>query len=630
MEYRREVDGLRAIAVLPVMLFHAGFGMFGGGFVGVDVFFVISGYLITNILITELSVGAFSIGDFYERRARRILPALFLVILICLPFSWFWLLPGELKEFSGSLVAVLLFASNFFFWVGSGYFDITTELKPLLHTWSLAVEEQYYVIYPVFLAIIWRHGRARIVLLLLLVCLLSLCVAHWGSLAKPHATFYLLPTRAWELLIGALVAFQLVSSSRWRASRIIREVAGSIGILLILYSVIFFDKFTPFPGLYALVPTVGAALVLLFVTSETFVGRFLGAKLLVGIGVLSYSAYLWHQPLFAFARIRTSQELDYAIAISLCLATFGLAYFSWRYIESPFRDRVRFNRYRLVLYCGIVATMLLLFGAVGYSSQGFLLRYEAADQKLASLQPREIGLYVERRFKALTLQPFDSRNMYKKVLIIGDSYAQDLVNALHEGGLARSLQISTRHIDAQCGNLFIGRENFQAYIHNAYRLFCRNKGIYEDEELRAQMAQADEIWFSSDWQSWQADLLPASLENVRKLTRKPVRVFGSKSLGKVNIRQLLAVPLAQRLEIKIPVKQNVLATNALLRRTLPAEVYIDVQVLLCGPDSSYCGAFSPSGELKSHDGGHLTSAGATLLGARLAEESSLRTHSTVP
>lgn len=206
MNYRREIDGLRAIAVLPVIFFHAGFGVFGGGFVGVDVFFVISGYLITGIILAELEQGHFSLIGFYERRARRILPALFLVMLLCVPFAWFWLLPGDMKGFAKSLVAVAIFASNFLFWRESGYFDTAAELKPLLHTWSLAVEEQYYLVFPLLILLFWQLGKRWVLFLLGLIFVASFTSAE---LSKPAAAFFLLPSRGWELLVGAFAAFYM-------------------------------------------------------------------------------------------------------------------------------------------------------------------------------------------------------------------------------------------------------------------------------------------------------------------------------------------------------------------------------------------------------------------------------------
>lgn len=236
MKYRKEIDGLRALAVLPVILFHAGFTTFSGGYVGVDIFFVISGYLITTIIVDEMDKGSFSLLNFYERRARRILPALFFVMLCTLPFAWFWMLPQDLKIFSQSLVAVPIFGSNVLFWLTGGYFDTASELKPLLHTWSLAVEEQYYVLFPVFLMLAWKLGKKWIISLLALVAIVSVIAAQWGSATHPSFTLYLLPTRAFEILIGALISLyinhkqsiilvsQSVSQSGWFSARSLRNI----------------------------------------------------------------------------------------------------------------------------------------------------------------------------------------------------------------------------------------------------------------------------------------------------------------------------------------------------------------------------------------------------------------------
>jgi len=214
LKYRAEIDGLRALAVIPVILFHAGFEWFSGVFVGVDVFFVISGYLITTIIISEMAEGKFSMVNFYERRARRILPALFFVMAACLPFAWLWLTPSDLKDFGQSLIAVSFFSSNMLFWLESGYFDTAAELKPLLHTWSLAVEEQYYILFPIFLMLTWRLGVKWISIILSFVFLLSLGLAVLGTqyATNPQitsGTFFLLPTRGWELLVGVFAAFYL-------------------------------------------------------------------------------------------------------------------------------------------------------------------------------------------------------------------------------------------------------------------------------------------------------------------------------------------------------------------------------------------------------------------------------------
>jgi peptidoglycan/LPS O-acetylase OafA/YrhL/PAS domain-containing protein len=339
LRYRPEIDGLRALAVISVILFHAGFQLFSGGFVGVDIFFVISGYLITAIILAELEAGRFSIAKFYERRARRILPPLFLVMATCLPFALLWLMPSDAKEFSKSVMAVLVFASNIFFWLQSDYFDQAAELKPLLHTWSLGIEEQFYVLFPVFLMFAWRLGRKRIVVLLAIMILLSLALAEYGTSRKPVATFFLLPTRGWELAMGSLIAFYLQGKERDHFPLVLYQILSLAGLGLVAYSLLAFTRETAFPGLSALIPTVGTGLIILFAVPGTLVGGWLVSRGLVDVGLVSYSAYLWHQPLLSFARHRSLTEPSDLVIASLVVLTFGLAYLTWRYVETPFRRK---------------------------------------------------------------------------------------------------------------------------------------------------------------------------------------------------------------------------------------------------------------------------------------------------
>ena len=276
MQYRREIDGIRALAVLPVILFHAGFSLFSGGYVGVDIFFVISGYLITGIVMSEIARGTFSIVNFYERRIRRILPALFLVLAVCTPVAYWILIPSDFKEFCQSLIAVATFSSNVFFWSQSGYFHGAAELKPLLHTWSLAVEEQFYVFFPVLLLVMWRWRKGWIVHVLLLISVCSLALAEWGALNKPIATFFLLPTRAWELLLGSLTAFYLSDETRRQPTLAQNNILAGIGVLAVAYAVFCFDAKTTFPGLHALIPTLGTALMIIGARPDTWTGKLLG------------------------------------------------------------------------------------------------------------------------------------------------------------------------------------------------------------------------------------------------------------------------------------------------------------------------------------------------------------------
>ena len=392
IEYRREIDGLRALAVVPVIFFHAGFEAFSGGFTGVDVFFVISGYLITSILLSELGAGDFSIVRFYERRARRILPALCLVMAVSLPVAWLWLLPTDLENFGQSLAAVAVFASNILFWRESNYFDPAAELKPLLHTWSLAVEEQFYLVFPLFLMVAWRLDRKRLIGLLTLGLIASLAVAHWGALRKPVPAFFLLPTRAWELALGAMVAFCLAGGRELRLAPAANQILSLGGIGLIVYGVLAFDDATPFPGLPALVPTLGTALVILFAGPQTLAGRLLGAGPLVGVGLISYSAYLWHQPLFAFARHQNPEGPSAPFLVLLSVAAVGLAYLSWRFVEMPFRNRRRFTRNAIFAMAFAASAFFVAAGLMLDASDGAPSRYSEDERALLARADYKVAM----------------------------------------------------------------------------------------------------------------------------------------------------------------------------------------------------------------------------------------------
>jgi len=373
MMYRSEIDGLRAIAVVPVILFHAGFQMFSGGFVGVDIFFVISGYLITTIIIDDIEKNQFSVANFYERRARRILPALFFVILCCIPFAWIWMLPDELRTFSQSIISVIFFASNLFFWQKSGYFSASSEEMPLLHTWSLAVEEQYYVLFPVFLILTWRFGKNRVFWIIVGLAAISLALSEWGWRNKETANFYLSPMRAWELFAGSISAFIV----RKHGVKSFNSIA-LLGLGAIVFSIFTYDETTPFPSFYSLVPVLGTVLLILYSGKETFVSRFLSMRLIVGMGLISYSVYLWHQPVFAFAKIRLLNAPSTELMIFLCVLSILLGFLSWKYIEQPFRNKKGLLKRRLgvfsVSFAGAVAFLIIGFG--GQLQDGYKQRLD--------------------------------------------------------------------------------------------------------------------------------------------------------------------------------------------------------------------------------------------------------------
>jgi peptidoglycan/LPS O-acetylase OafA/YrhL len=432
--YRREIDGLRAIAVGVVILFHAGLPILPGGFVGVDVFFVISGYLITSILLIDLSQDRFSIARFYERRARRILPALFVVILASLPFAWAWMLPEQLDGFGQSVIAAVLSVSNILFWWQSGYFGPEAEEMPLLHTWSLGVEEQFYVLFPLLLWLLWRRAPRHLMLVMAALLAGSLALAELALQRDPMLAFYWLPFRAWELLAGALCAL-------WLFHRPLRAHGplALAGILLILGSAVVMTKSTPFPGVYALAPVAGTVAVVLFAGPSTLAGRLLGTRVMVGIGLISYSAYLWHQPLFAFARLRTIGAPSGLTMAGLVAATFVLAWVSWRWVEQPFRSGRPLLPSRSAVFAASAANgaALLAVGGALVLGQGFPSRVPAGTieaQYLATAVTsplRDTCHYrqIDQRGVSEACRLFD---LPPRVAVLGDSHGVSLSYALAE------------------------------------------------------------------------------------------------------------------------------------------------------------------------------------------------------
>ena len=421
MKYRAEIDGLRALAVVPVILFHAGFELFSGGFVGVDVFFVISGYLITTILIEDIENKRFSIVNFYERRARRILPALSFVMIFCVPFAWILLSDASLQKFGNGLIGVSLFLSNVVFWKQQGYFDESAELNPILHTWSLAVEEQYYVLFPIFLVLAWRFGKNRVFQMIVVMAAISLLLSEWGWRNKPTANFYLAPTRAWELFAGSIAAFIVQKQGVQK-----NNFLALLGLAAIIFSIFVYDESTPFPSVYALMPVLGVVLLVLYAEKETLAAKFLSAKALVSIGLISYSAYLWHQPVLAFFRIYTNQiHLHWLVALVLIIITFLLSYVSWRLVEKPFRNRSFINNF-LLFTLSFIALMSLL--VIGYASNQGTIGWE---YKLARQLSENNFIYFEnsdeRRFiegrLLYPLEPVDS-------IVVGSSRVMQINSSI--------------------------------------------------------------------------------------------------------------------------------------------------------------------------------------------------------
>lgn len=429
MKYRPEVDGLRAVAILPVVLFHAGIAGIPGGFVGVDVFFVISGYLITSLILEEIENGRFSFAHFYERRARRILPALYVMLVVSILPALYMMLPDAFSEFSHSLGATAIFLSNVHFWENTGYFATEAELQPLLHTWSLAVEEQFYLIFPGILLLAMRFGRSRAFWGLVMLALASLLLSEWGWRNHRHVNFFFTFSRFWELLAGVLCAF-LIKAERIRNP----GWPGLLGLVMILAAVVFYDKSVPFPSLHALLPVGGAVLVILFAAPENLAGRLLATRPMVAVGLVSYSLYLWHQPIFSFARIYNFGVIGLATIIACLAATGAAGYLSWRFVEQPLRRPALpalKRRGTIFALSGAGAALLFSLGLVGMET-GASWRSDKLPEIVHKLRKNN-GLARECNKQDPPGSPACRTSDAPEVLVWGDSYAKHLVPAILAG-----------------------------------------------------------------------------------------------------------------------------------------------------------------------------------------------------
>ena len=424
LTYRPEIDGLRALAVISVIVYHAQINIFDhklfeGGFIGVDIFFVISGYLITSIILKELLItGVFSFRHFYERRIRRILPVLLFVMLVSLPIAWLYLLPVNFIEFSKSVLFSIGFSSNFYFHFSGQIYGAENGLfKPFLHTWSLSVEEQYYILVPIILIISFKYFRKYLALILIVSLFLSLIIADWGSKTYTSATFYFLHSRMWELLSGSILAYFEITQGHRSKNKTLNVLMPYLGFFLIVHSIIFFNDKLFHPSFFTLSPIIGVCLIIWFSNKDELITKIFSSKIFVGVGLISYSLYLWHYPIFAFARISNGNFLENKIGY--IVLAFFLSILSYFLIEVPARKKkIRF----LFVFSNIIFLLfiLIIFNYYIIIKNGFPNRLPDTFKNLRSNKECEIN---SEKCNYSFLKD-------KKIIIIGDSYAEVLAENL--------------------------------------------------------------------------------------------------------------------------------------------------------------------------------------------------------
>jgi peptidoglycan/LPS O-acetylase OafA/YrhL len=417
--YRPEIDGLRAIAVGSVILYHAqiiifGYQPFKGGFIGVDIFFVISGYLITIIILKELVMtGYFSFKHFYERRVRRILPALLFVIFASLPFAYIYLLPNSIADFSKSILYSLTFSSNYHFYHTAQEYALAGLKNPFLHTWSLSLEIQYYILFSVVLLITFKYFRKYLINILIIGFIISLGLAEYNIRNYPFANFYFLHTRMWEFLAGSILAYFEITLGHRSKIQTLNLIFPFIGLVLIGHSIMFIDL-TYHPSFYTLSSIIGVCLIIWFSDKNEHVTKILSTKLFVNIGLISYSLYLWHYPIFSFF-VKT-RFVDGSIFSKLIIGTviFITSIISYNFIERPFRSKkVSFKKISLFFFFKILLITSFCMYIINLQYHPFLTKYESEHKDF------ELNYNYNN---------FDNR---KNIFIIGNSYADDLLNLFY-------------------------------------------------------------------------------------------------------------------------------------------------------------------------------------------------------
>ncbi|QJB69743.1 acyltransferase family protein [Parasphingorhabdus halotolerans] len=590
MKYRPDIDGLRAIAVLSVMLFHAGISAFAGGFIGVDIFFVISGYLITTILISEIEGEKFSIIKFYERRIRRIIPALIFMMTISVVVFSYILIPDDLENFGQSIVATTFFSNNILLWMTAGYFDPSIDLKPLVHTWSLGVEEQFYLFSPILLIIAYKFwNKIGINRVLIFITVTSYIYCIYASTRFLDANFYLIFSRIWEIGAGSIIATQGVKAAAAKVDDKLAAALSNSGLLIILLSNYFYG-FSEFnPNVFTLICILGICAVISLNRQGSLAYTILSNRTFVVIGAMSYSLYLWHQPIYVFTRVVSLEEPALAMFGIGIIATFVMGYISWRFVEVPFRDRDRIGPARLYVFSASFSAILIAIGLAMHFTSGFYSRWPELAKNDKDFGKGMNIAFNEAPYKYLDVQ-FDPDGPGKKVLVIGNSFARDFINMMDK----------THRLDTN-----------QVAYSDAKPCEIGNSEPY----LTKISATADIIVMATKLNS---ENIPCIHQLREKLvTRDHTRfvVIGTKNFGWNNNAIMMLDPEV-RYTYQTKVVPEYLESNELGLKSFEKSEYVDVLALISQREG-YVPVFTEDRKFISQDREHLTPAGAKFVGERI-------------
>lgn len=597
IKYRPDIDGLRAIAVLSVVIFHFQNTILPGGFVGVDVFFTISGYLMTGIILSSIQDNSFSIYKFYLSRAKRILPALSLLCATLMVAGWFLLPPLQYTALGKHVLSSVLFVSNFVYWQESGYFDAESHEKWLLHTWSLSTEWQFYLLFPIFILLIQRLLGNRLILPSLVVLLLvSFCYSAIYSSSYPVSSYYLLPSRAWEMIAGGLAYFYITSKY---ANKSVKLHYAGVGV--ILFSCFYISSSDIWPGYFAALPVIGSCMYL----AANHQDKILNSAPFKLIGRWSYSIYLWHWPIVVYCHIN---NININILLGIFISII-LGFISFSIIE---------KRRSVKLLAGTpftAAAACFLFFNSGYAYQ---MPKDVYSSSMLDPKSDDYGGYTWKRIKELNTGFTSNKN--NKILVIGDSQAGDFINILDESGLANGYEIRSRMISTRCSSFYLNQEQ----RNKLYTIMPEiQKGLITKTDCDKEIGRvfddkivydADVIFIAMNWKDYAIPYNKESLINLREKTKKPIYIIGNKNYSKalpsiiynafVNKTDIgKSAYIASEKEIQINHKMKEMVTSS------DMATYINLKGYSCNSKINEC-VTSYKGEPILYDAMHTTKNGA--------------------
>ena len=640
-QYRPEIDGLRSIAVFAVIFYHLQISfdnieILKGGFLGVDIFFVISGYLITSIIYRELLISnKFSFKNFYEKRIRRLLPALIFVALMSSFLAWKYMMPTNFVDYSKSIIYSVFFSSNFFFYFSElEYFQDDALLKPFLHTWSLAVEEQFYILFPIFFLILFRNLKNYIIHILVTISLVSLIFASYSSNIYPSSSFYFIHTRIWELLLGSILACLEIKKGHRSEKKLYNLFFQIIGLSLIIFSIIYFDDDMNHPSYLTFIPVAGTSLIIWFSQKENLIIKILSSRMFVGIGLISYSLYLWHYPIFAFGRLQ--QELpSIKDKLEWLILTFILSIITYYIIEKPFRLKYKkFNFTKISKIIPISIIVLIIINTYNIKNKGFVKRQMITENFFMDQKGYAVNDYYKYR-ENYTPKAFTTNSSKKNILIVGNSFGEDFLkifelnkNSLNLNNVVISLisplKRNTNTVyEVSCLKNLITKNS----------TFCNN--INFTNNVLDQYYYSDIVIFSSLWSPDDLDLLDEIIKLIKKDGKKIIitshtlesKIFMPHNMNLLDSivyekRELLNEDINYVKKIMYTYIKNNEKTNMILSKiSLNNDVkYFDQQSFQCDHKKKICDVMTPEGHKIYWDFGHYTSEGARYLGKKILKK----------